>query len=132
MLGLWKAALGAREFVESARRDGGTYELNWPPQQGSSRRSARGAPLAVARLRIAERMLMGFLDPVEDALFITCGLRSLGFNASFHLGRETAPAVAPGGFYAWTQCGDAVLTTSLPVREEYTEVLAAGGREALC
>jgi hypothetical protein len=77
-------------------------------------------------------MLMGFLDPVEDALFITCGLRSLGFPASFHLGRETAPAVAPGGFYAWTQCGDAVLTTSLPVREEYTEVLAAGGREALC
>lgn len=126
MLRLWKAARTAREFVLSARRDGGTYELEWPHMQRKFGAAARGAPSAVARLRIAERILMGFLDPVEDALFVAAGLISLGYPASFHIGRETAPVVAPGGFYAWVQCAGAVVSTSLPVREEYTEVLRAG------
>lgn len=141
MLRLWKAAHTARDFVQSARRDGGTYELEWPPVHEKFGIQAMGVPLAVARLRMAERVLMGFLDPVEDALFVAAGLRSLGYPATFHLGRETAPVVAPGGFYAWAQCDGAVVTTSLPVREEYTEVLRTGdgrgalrtgGREAAC
>ncbi|MFE4537474.1 hypothetical protein ACFRKB_20680 [Streptomyces scopuliridis] len=126
---LWKSARAAREFVESSRRGDGTYALDWPPVHGRARNSPRGAARAVARLRVAERLSVGFLDPVEDALFITAGLRGLGYPASFHLGRETAPVVAPGGFYAWAQCGGAVLTTSLPVREEYTEVLRTAGKE---
>ncbi|MFE3144801.1 hypothetical protein [Streptomyces scopuliridis] len=129
---LWKSARAAREFLESSRREGGTYALDWPPVRGRARNSSRGAARAVARLRVAERLSVGFLDPVEDALFITAGLRGLGYPASFHLGRETAPLVAPGGFYAWAQCGGAVLTTSLPVREEYTEVLRTAGEETAC
>ncbi|WAU82820.1 lasso peptide biosynthesis protein [Streptomyces sp. Qhu-G9] len=132
MLRLWKAAHTAQEFVESARQDSGTYELEWPPVHTKFGDRTRGAPLAVARLRVAERMLMGFLDPVEDALFVTAGLNSLGYPASFHLGRETAPVVAPGGFYAWVQCGGSVVSTTLPVREEYTEVLRTGKRGLPC
>ncbi|MDJ0460323.1 lasso peptide biosynthesis protein [Streptomyces sp. H27-C3] len=132
MLRLWKAAHTAQGFVVSARRDGGAYELEWPRVKRKFDGRSRGAPYAVVRLRVAERMLMGFLDPVEDALFVTAGLNSLGYPASFHLGRETAPVVAPGGFYAWVQCGGSVVTTSLPVREEYTEVLRTGGRGLPC
>jgi hypothetical protein len=77
---------------------------------------------AVARLRVAERLMLGFLDPVEDALFVTAGLRRLRFPASFHLGRELVPSAAPAGFYAWAQVGDQVVSTSLPVQEEYLEV----------
>ncbi len=132
MLRLWKAAHTAQEFVQSARRDGGTYKLEWPPVREGFAIQAMGVPLAVARLRMAERLLMGFLDPVEDALFVAAGLRALGYPASFHLGREAAPVVAPGGFYAWAQCDGAVVTTSLPVREEYTEVLRTDGRKAAC
>jgi hypothetical protein len=125
MLRTWKAAHAARQFVESARRDDGTYELQWRFVRRTFGRPVRGVSSAVATLRVAERILMGFLDPVEDALFVTAGLNSLGYPASFHLGRETAPVVAPGGFYAWAQCGGSVVTTSLPVREEYTEVLCS-------
>jgi hypothetical protein len=70
-------------------------------------------------------MLVGFLDPVEDALFLTAGLRRLGFAATFHLGRELAPAVAPGGFHAWVQCGGTVLSTTVPVRDEYVHVYSS-------
>jgi hypothetical protein len=127
MLYLWKSARTARAFVMSARRGNGTYALDWPAVRARPGRTPRGAAKAVARLRVAQRMTMGFLDPVEDALFTAAALRDLGFPVTFHLGREKAPLVAPGGFYAWVQHGDEVLTTSLPVREEYTEVLHVGG-----
>ncbi|KOX04378.1 hypothetical protein ADK65_04305 [Streptomyces sp. NRRL B-1140] len=123
---VWKAARYAREFVISARRENGTYALNWPAVRPRARTTPHGAAKAVAPLRMAQRIMMGFLDPVEDALFMTAALRTLGHPVTFHLGREKAPLVAPGGFYAWAQYGDEVLTTSLPVREEYTEVLRSG------
>ncbi|MFK4084865.1 hypothetical protein ACI2LF_12185 [Kribbella sp. NPDC020789] len=69
-----------------------------------------------------ERLLIGFLDPVEDAIFLTAGLRRLGIPAELRLGRELAPAVAPGGLYAWVRCDNDVVSTSLPVAEEYVEI----------
>jgi Transglutaminase-like superfamily len=118
-----KAAFAARSFLESARCEGGLYRLEqWPEVRGGRRQAERGVDAAVARLRVAERLMLGFLDPVEDALFVTAGLRRLGFPASFHLGRELVPSAAPTGFYAWVQCGDEVVSTSLPVQEEYVEV----------
>ena len=77
---------------------------------------------AVGRLRVAQRLTTGFLDPVEDALYLVAGLRGLGLPATFHLGRELVPAAPPAGFYAWVECGGRVVSTSLPVREEYIEV----------
>jgi hypothetical protein len=71
---------------------------------------------------VLERLLVGFLDPVDDALFLTAALRRLGVAASFCLGREVAPAVPPAGFFAWVRCGDDVISTSLPVQEEYIQV----------
>jgi hypothetical protein len=65
-------------------------------------------PISAGR-KARELMLVGFLDPVEDALSLTAGLRRLGFAASFHLGRELAPAVAPGGFHAWVERGGSVV-----------------------
>lgn len=65
---------------------------------------------------------MGFLDPLEDALFVMAGLRRMGIPASFHLGYELVPATPPAGYYAWVQCADEVVSTSLPVRETYVEV----------
>ncbi|WP_221356135.1 lasso peptide biosynthesis protein [Streptomyces beigongshangae] len=73
-------------------------------------------------LRTVQRLTVGFLDPVEDAVYLTVGLRRMGFPASFHLGREVAPALPPAGFYAWVRCGGDVLSTSLPVEEEYVEI----------
>ena len=119
------AARDSRAFVEAARGPGGIYSLErWPQVRGRIRPSvgARQAEAAVARLRVAQRLMMGFLDPVEDALFLTAGLRGMGIVASFHLGRELAPMAPPAGFYAWVQCGDDVVSTSLPVRQEYLEV----------
>ncbi|MET9508078.1 lasso peptide biosynthesis protein [Streptomyces flavidovirens] len=126
---LVKAARGARRFVESVKGEDGTYLLDhWPrvhtprlrrPGRGSRRRDA-GA--VVMRLRFAQRLTMGFLDPVGDALFLVAGLRRMGIAASFHLGREMVPVTPPSGFYAWVQCGEAVVSTSLPVRETYIEV----------
>jgi hypothetical protein len=77
------------------------------------------------RLRVVERLLVGFLDPVEDALYLTAGLRRMGYAASFHLGRELAPAIAPGGFHAWVQCGGSVVSTSLPVHDEYLPIYSS-------
>lgn len=123
MLVLVQAARAARSFLECARGGGGLYRLEeWPEVRGRRGSAGRGVDGAVARLRVAQRLMMGFLDPVEDALFVAAGLRRLGVAASFHLGRELVPAAAPAGFYAWVQCGDRVVSTSLPVREEYVEV----------
>ncbi|MDQ3988201.1 MAG: lasso peptide biosynthesis protein [Actinomycetota bacterium] len=122
---LMRAAREARAFVETARGAGGTYSVErWPQVRGRARRTVgvRQAEAAVTRLRVAQRLMMGFLDPVEDALFLTAGLRRMGMDASFHFGRELAPMAPPAGFYAWVQCGDDVVSTSLPVRQEYLEV----------
>jgi hypothetical protein len=115
----------ARAALIAARQDGGGYRLAPWPQARARRTGAAAASRAVVRLRIVQRLLVGFLDPVEDALFLTAGLRRLGFAATFHLGRELAPAVAPGGFHAWVQCGDAVVSTSVPVRDEYINVYSS-------
>jgi hypothetical protein len=79
--------------------------------------------LAVARLRRAQRLLLGFLDPVEDALFLTASLRRLGFPATFHIGREALPT-GPAGYLPWIECGGTVVSTSAPVREQYVEIFA--------
>lgn len=116
----------ARAALEAARQDGGGYRLApWPQVRATRPRDATAASRAVVRLRIVQRLLVGFLDPVEDALFLTAGLRRLGFAATFHLGRELAPAVAPGGFHAWVQCGGTVVSTSVPVRDEYVPVYSS-------
>ena len=115
----------ARDLLIAARRPGGGYELPPWPDAGRGRSDGAAACRAVARLRVVQRAVVGFLDPVEDALYLTAGLRRLGFAASFHLGRELAPAVAPGGFHAWVQCGDAVVSTSLPVRDEYLPIYSS-------
>jgi hypothetical protein len=112
----------ARAALISARQADGGYRLAPWPQARARRCGAAAASRAVVRLRVVQRLLMGFLDPVEDALFLTAGLRRLGFAATFHLGRELAPAVAPGGFHAWVECGGAVVSTSVPVRDEYVHV----------
>jgi hypothetical protein len=115
----------ARDLLVAAREPDGGYRLPRWPAAGAASTDVASACRAVVRLRIVQRRLLGFLDPVEDALYLTAGLRRLGFAASFHLGRELAPAIAPGGFHAWVQCGDAVVSTSLPVREEYVPVYSS-------
>ena len=115
----------ARDLLLAARRPDGGYRLPPWPDTGQGRSDSAAACRAVVRLRVVQRTLVGFLDPVEDALYLTAGLRRLGFAASFHLGRELAPAVAPGGFHAWVQCGDAVVSTSLPVRDEYLSIYSS-------
>ncbi|MER8072340.1 hypothetical protein ABTZ59_29020 [Streptomyces sp. NPDC094034] len=120
---LLKAALGARRFVESVRREDGIYQIDdWPRARGKRGGRVRRINSAVGRLRVSERLMMGFLDPVEDALFLTAGLRKMGIPASFHLGRELVPTTPPAGFYAWVEYGGEVLSTSLPVHETYIEV----------
>ncbi|MET9513571.1 hypothetical protein [Streptomyces sp. NPDC002994] len=130
---LVKAARGARRFVESVKGEDGSYRLdNWPRVHAPRIRrpgrvpGSRDTGVAVMRLRFAQRLTMGFLDPVDDALFLVAGLRRMGFPASFHLGREMVPVTPPSGFYAWVQCGEAVVSTSLPVRETYVEVHRSG------
>lgn len=116
------AARMAREFLERAKGADGSYRLDeWPEARGG-RRNARHVRAAVVRLRIAQRLTMGFLDPVDDSLFLTAGLRRMGIPASFHLGRELAPTRPPAGYFAWVQHRDDVVSTSLPVADEYVEV----------
>ncbi|GLZ06800.1 hypothetical protein Acsp03_42660 [Actinomadura sp. NBRC 104412] len=119
-----KAAREAREFLAKAKGPGGSYRLEeWPRVRGGVRRGkARDVRPDVVRLRIAQRLTAGFLDPVDDAVFLTAGLRRLGFPVSFHLGRELATARPPAGYFAWVQHGDEVVSTSLPVRDEYIEI----------
>jgi hypothetical protein len=115
----------ARDLLVAARRPDGGYRLPRWPETAQGRSDSAAACRAVVRLRVVQRTLVGFLDPVEDALYLTAGLRRLGFAASFHLGRELAPAVAPGGFHAWVQCGGAVVSTSLPVQDEYLPIYSS-------
>jgi hypothetical protein len=115
----------ARDLLVAARRPDGGYRLPAWPDTGRGRSDGPAAGRAVVRLRLVQRGVLGFLDPVEDALYLTAGLRRLGFAASFHLGRELAPAVAPGGFHAWVECGDSVVSTSLPVRDEYMPIYSS-------
>lgn len=122
MITSWLAARDARRFLLSTKASGGFELREWP---AVARRRTRHTGRAVARLRVAQRLMVGFLDPVEDALFLTAGLRRLGLPATFHLGRELVPARPPAGFFAWVQIGDQVVSTSLPVDEEYVEVHGA-------
>ncbi|MGW7051610.1 lasso peptide biosynthesis protein [Streptomyces sp. NPDC054888] len=117
--------------MESVKGEDGSYRLgDWPRVEPAGRRGRgaghRDAGTAVAWLRVAQRLTMGFLDPVDDALFLVAGLRRMGIAASFHLGRELVPVTPPSGFYAWVQCGEAVVSTSMPVRETYVEVHRSG------
>jgi hypothetical protein len=118
-----RAGRTARDLLLAARRPDGGYSLPAWPDARRGRCDGASAARAVVRLRVVQRLLVGFLDPVEDALYLTAGLRRMGYAASFHLGRELAPAIAPGGFHAWVECGGSVVSTSLPVRDEYVPVL---------
>lgn len=121
MFGLIGAARAALRQVESARRADGVYRLTqWPAVAGAATGDPRAA---VVRLRVAQRLTAGFLDPVDDAIYLTAGLRRLGHPATLHLGRELCPAASPAGVYPWVECDGRVVSTSLPVAEEYVEVL---------
>ncbi|WP_106982576.1 lasso peptide biosynthesis protein [Streptomyces megasporus] len=123
LLALPRSAREAATFLAAARAGGGIYQLDrWPARRGNRRPTPRAVARAVVRLRIAQRLTTGFLDPVEDALYLTAGLRGVGLPATFHLGREIVPASSFAGFYAWVECDGQVVSTSLPVREEYIEV----------
>jgi hypothetical protein len=133
MLNTLRAALAAKSFLASAYPEDDRFDLaGWPPlpRRTSSRRapSRQRVSSAVVRLRVAQRLLLGFIDPVRDAVFLTAGLRRLGMPASFHLGREVVGSAPPAGFFAWVECGGRVVSTSLPVREEYVEVHRAALR----
>lgn len=121
LFALWGSARAAKKHLTLVRADDGGYRLEgW--RSVTRPRLARNVAATVTRLRVAQRLLMGFLDPVEDAIFLTEALRRLGFDASFHIGRELVPQRAPGGFYAWVTCAGEVVSTSIPVRHEYVEV----------
>jgi hypothetical protein len=115
------ATSDAGRFLESVRGEDGAYRIDrWPPVRARPWRRRPGR--AVARLRLKQRRTLGFLDPLEDALFLTAGLRRLGFPASFHLGREIVPASPVAGYLAWVELDGQVLSTSLPVHETFLEV----------
>jgi hypothetical protein len=116
-----KAAMEAHAFLESVSDGVGAYRIESWPQVAPVRPEQRVDDV-VASLRVEQRRSVGFLDAVEDALYVTAGLRELGFPASFHLGRETVPATSPAGLYAWVECDSEVVSTSLPVKETYLEV----------
>jgi hypothetical protein len=112
----------ACRFVESVRDEGGEYRIDtWPAVRRRPwwRRDARAA---VPQLRLAQRRNLGFLDPIDDAVFLVAGLRWRGYSASFHLGREIVPSASAPGFFAWVEHDGQVLSTSLPVHETYLEV----------
>ncbi|NBE93946.1 hypothetical protein FE391_08320 [Nonomuraea sp. KC401] len=111
----------AYAFLESVLDGVGAYRIESWPQVAPVRPEPRVDDV-VTSLRLEQRRSMGFLDPVEDALYVTAGLRRLGFPATFHLGRETVPATSPAGFYAWVECDSEVVSTSLPVKETYLQV----------
>jgi hypothetical protein len=123
---LSRAALAGLWFVATSRGKDSMYRLDWDRALVAVTSGPPRPPNAlVEELRVRGRMLGGFLDPLEDALFLTVALRRLGLAASFHVGRELVPRVPPAGLFAWVQCGDEVVSTSLPVREQYVEVLCA-------
>ncbi|MGQ4361162.1 hypothetical protein [Streptomyces sp. SAS_272] len=118
-----RAAREATAFLESVRGDGGIYDMgDWPQIRVRWEPGPGRIDRAVAGLRAAQRLKVGFLDPVEDAIYLMAALRLMGLRASFHLGREVAPAAPPAGFYAWVECEGRVVSTTLPVRDEYAEV----------
>lgn len=123
---LSRAALAGLRFVAASRDKGSMYRLDWDRALVAVTCDAHRPPGALVEdLRVRGRVLGGFLDPLEDALFLTVALRRLGLAASFHVGRELVPRVPPAGLFAWVQCGSEVVSTSLPVREQYVEVLCA-------
>ncbi|MGH3840744.1 MAG: hypothetical protein ACRDS0_04740, partial [Pseudonocardiaceae bacterium] len=125
--------VGVRKYVLNSRTGSGSYQLRLPEARCRKKVSSMSVEVLVTRLRLSERLLMGFLDPVEDAVFLTAGLRLLGIPASLLLGRELAPVEPPAGFYAWVQHGGDVVSTSLPVAEEYLVVYrAAANNPATC
>lgn len=133
MLTVLRAASAAKSFLATAYPEDGRFELAaWPPvhRRGAAGEapSRRRVTRAVVRLRVAQRMLLGFVDPVRDAVFLTVALRGLGMPASFHLGREILASSPPAGFFAWVECDGRVVSTSLPVHEEYVEVHRAADR----
>lgn len=133
MLNLFTAARSAREFIESARAGNGMYRLpEWPEVPPGRGKAAGASSRTVAILRFVQRLTVGFLDPIEDALYLTVALRTLGVPASFHLGREITPLTAPAGLYAWVQRGAEIISTSLPVREEYLQIHAAPAGAPAC
>ncbi|GAA2986410.1 hypothetical protein [Actinokineospora diospyrosa] len=120
-MSLVRAGREARRFVEGVRRPQGMYRIErWP--QVRPGRGSLSVGSAVVALRTIQRTTLGFLDPVEDALYLVAGLRALGVPVSFHLGRELVPVAAPAGYYAWVQHVDEVLSTSLPVLQTYVEI----------
>jgi hypothetical protein len=133
MLIMLRAAFVAKSFLVSAYPGDDRFELaDWPPVHRRTLPrwipSRRRVTSAVVRLRVAQRLLLGFIDPVRDAVFLTAGLRRLGLPASFHLGREIVASAPPAGFFAWVECEGRVVSTSLPVREEYIEVHRVAAR----
>lgn len=117
------SAVRAVRLVRSARSGADGFVIPWEqwPVPGPAVSSPPGP--AVTRLRRWGRILAGFLDPVADSLYLCAALRHLGYAATFHVGRELVAADIPAGYLAWVQVGSQVISTSLPVREQYVEVL---------
>ncbi|MER6950417.1 lasso peptide biosynthesis protein [Nonomuraea sp. NPDC000554] len=125
MIRALRASRAAIRFLEKSRSANGSYLLmEWPEVKRSRFLGGGDVGNAVAALRLAQRCSVGFLDPIEDALYLTAGLRLIGFEATFHVGRESFAANPPPGLHAWVECDGRVVSTSLPVREEYVEVAA--------
>jgi hypothetical protein len=119
---VWRAARTAREHLKSVKDDNGGHRLTPFPPVASRKSAGHDLTRIVPRLRLVGRLRGGFLDPVDDAIFLTAALRGLGFEARFHLGRELVPAQPPAGYFAWVSVDDVVVSTSIPVRQEYVDV----------
>ncbi|GAA2846490.1 hypothetical protein GCM10010517_03200 [Streptosporangium fragile] len=125
MIRALRASRAAIRFLERSRSANGSYSLTeWPEVKRIRLLGPGDVGNGVAALRLAQRCTVGFLDPIEDALHLTAGLRFMGFDATFHVGREAFAANPPPGLHAWVECDGRVVSTSLPVREEYVEVAA--------
>ncbi|GHH61291.1 hypothetical protein [Lentzea cavernae] len=60
-------------------------------------------------------------------MFLAAALHGLGFASSFHLGRESVPRNGVAGYFAWVECGGRVVSTTMPVTDEYVEVYRTSG-----
>lgn len=126
-LALRAAAAGVR-FVRGSHLGGGepAFQIAWsqlPATTATRRTTATDLGRVVARLRVYQRLLVGFLDPIDDSLYLVAALRALGLPAIWCLGRQLAPD-GPAGYLPWVECAGTVLSTSMPVREEYSTVYA--------
>ncbi len=124
-----RAAVAGGRFVRRSRGPGpgDPYRVAWDQLPTTAPdRTPKPAEVErlVARLRLWQRLLLGFLDPIEDSLYLVAALRALGVNASWRLGRELAPD-GDAGYLPWVDWGGAVISTSVPVREQCVEVFAA-------